>query len=177
VQVSLRTSVEPTSLVPTLGAVVQSLDPDLPLANPRTMDDIIRQRLAGDRFRALLFGGFAATALVLAALGIYGVMSVVVAQRTQELGLRIALGASRGRVLGLVLRDGLTTALAGTLVGCLGAYWVGRAMEGMFPGVPRLDLSTFTPVALLLVAAAALACYVPARRAARMEPVTALRED
>ena len=176
-QVSLRTSIAPESLVPSLGAIVGSLDPDLPLANPRTMQEIVRSRLAGDRFRALLFGGFAATALVLAALGIYGVMSFVVAQRRQELGLRIALGASRSRVLGMVLRDGMKTALGGTLVGCLGAYWVGRSMQGMFPGVPSLDLTTFVAVAVTLLAAAVLACYVPARRAAAVDPLTALRDE
>ena len=168
-QVSLRTAVAPASLVPSLAEIVQSLDPDLPLANPRTMDEIVRRALAADRFRALLFGGFAATALVLAALGIYGVMSFVVAQRRQELGLRLALGASRPRVLGMVLRDGMKTALGGTLLGCLGAYWVGRSMQGMFPGVPSLDLTTFAAVAVVLLAAAVLACLRPgaARRGRR----------
>ena len=176
-QVSVRSSVPPESLVPGLAALVQSLDPDLPLANPRTMDEIVRQQLAGDRFSALLFGGFAATALILAALGIYGVMSFVVAQRRQELGLRLALGASRSRLLGMVLRDGMKTALGGTAVGCLGAYWVGRSMLGMFPGVPSLDLTTFAAVAITLLLAAALACYVPARRAAAVDPLTALRDE
>jgi putative ABC transport system permease protein len=176
-QVSLRTSVAPESLVPELGALVQSLDPDLPLANPRTMDEIVRRQLAGDRFSALLFGGFAATALILAALGIYGVMSFVVAQRRQELGLRLALGAARSRVLGMVLKDGLKTALGGTALGSLGAYWVGRSMQGMFPGVPSLDLTTFAAVAITLLLAAVLACYVPARRAAAVDPLTALRDE
>ena len=175
--VTVRASVAPESLVPSLAGVVQSLDADLPLANPRTMQEIIRRGLAGDRFSALLFGGFAATALILAALGIYGVMSFVVAQRSQELGLRIALGASRARVLGMVLRDGLQTAVGGTLLGCVGAYWVGRSMQGMFPGVPSLDVTTFSAVALVLLAAALLACYVPARRAAAVDPLTALREE
>jgi putative ABC transport system permease protein len=176
-QVSVRTAVEPASLVPSLAAIVQSLDPDLPLANPRTLDEIVSRGLARDRFNALLFGGFAATALVLAALGIYGVMSFVVAQRRQELGLRLALGASRSRVLGMILKDGMTTALGGTLVGCIGAYWVGRSMQGMFPGVPSLDVTTFAAVAIVLVAAAVLACYLPARRAARVDPLVAMREE
>jgi putative ABC transport system permease protein len=176
-QVTVRTSVAPLSLVPTLAGIVQSLDPDLPLASPRTMEDIVRRGLAADRFRALLFGGFAAAAMILAALGIYGVMSFLVAQRRQELGLRVALGASRGSVLRLVLRDGMQTALVGTLVGCLGAYWVGRAMAGLVPGVTGLDALTFAPVALLLIAAAALACYVPARRAAAVDPLAALRDE
>jgi putative ABC transport system permease protein len=174
--VTVRAAVAPEAVVPGLAGSVQSLDADLPLANPRTMQEIIQRGLAGDRFSALLFGGFAATALVLAALGIYGVMSFVVAQRSQELGLRIALGASRARVLGMVLRDGLQTALGGTLLGCVGAYWVGRSMQGMFPGVPNLDLPTFAAVAIMLLAAAALACYVPARRAAAVDPATALRD-
>lgn len=176
-QVALRASVAPDSLVPALAALVQSLDPDLPLANPRTMDEIVRRGLAGDRFSALLFGGFAASALVLAALGIYGVMSFVVAQRRPELGLRLALGASRARVVGMVLREGLATALGGTLLGCVGAYWVGRSMQGMFPGVPSLELSTFAAVAAVLIAAAVLACYLPARRAAAVNPLTALRDE
>jgi putative ABC transport system permease protein len=104
-------------------------------------------------------------------------MSFVVAQRRQELGLRLALGASRSRVLGMILKDGMTTALGGTLVGCLGAYWVGRSMQGMFPGVPSLDVTTFAAVAIVLVAAAVLACYVPARRAARVDPLVAMREE
>ena len=104
-------------------------------------------------------------------------MSFVVAQRRQELGLRLALGAARSRVLGMVLKDGLKTALGGTALGCLGAYWVGRSMQGMFPGVPSLDLTTFAAVAITLLLAAVLACYVPARRAAAVDPLTALRDE
>jgi putative ABC transport system permease protein len=100
------------------------------------MGEIVRRQLAGDRFSALLFGGFAATALILAALGIYGVMSFVVAQRRQELGLRLALGAARSRVLGMVFKDGMKTALGGTALGCLGAYWVGRSMQGCSRACP-----------------------------------------
>jgi putative ABC transport system permease protein len=176
-RIALRATVPPETLVPGLGAIVQSLDPDLPLANPRTMDEILHSGLAGDRFRAVLFGGFAATALALAALGIYGVMSFVVAQRRQELGVRIALGATKARVLAMVLQDGLRTALAGTLAGAVGAYWVGRSVQGMFPGVPSLDLATFAGVASVLVLAAVLACYVPARRAAAVDPLVALRDE
>ena len=140
-QVSVRTAVEPASLVPSLAAIVQSLDPDLPLANPRTLDEIVSRGLARDRFNALLFGGFAATALILAALGIYGVMSFVVAQRRQELGLRLALGASRSRVLGMILKDGMTTALGGTLRRLPGRLLGGPFDAGDVPGrsQPRPD--------------------------------------
>jgi putative ABC transport system permease protein len=126
---------------------------------------------------ALLFGSFAVLALVLAAVGIYGVMSFVVAQRSHEVGLRMALGASRAQVLQLVRKDGMKTALVGTAIGLVGAYLVGRAMQGMWYGVGALDLARFAAVAFILMTSALLACYVPARRAASVEPVTALREQ
>jgi putative ABC transport system permease protein len=175
--VSVRSSVEPAGLGETLTAIVQSLDPELPVADMQTMDETVRQRLAGDRFSALLFGGFAAIALLLAAVGIYGVMSFVVAQRTQELGLRMALGAGRTQVLRLVMRQGMATAIAGSALGVAGSYWVGRTMQGMFPGVPTLDLPTFAAVALALLVAAFLACYLPARRAAGVDPLVAMRQE
>jgi ABC-type antimicrobial peptide transport system permease subunit len=162
---------------PEEGQVVQSLDPDLPMAGVRTMEQVVEESLQNDRFNALLFGSFGVLALLLAASGIYGVMSFVVAQRTHEVGLRIALGASKGQVLLLVMRKGMNTALLGTAIGFVGAYFVGRAMQGMWFGVAPLDLVRFAAVALVLVAAALLACYVPARRAATIEPLTALREQ
>jgi putative ABC transport system permease protein len=175
--VTVRSSVEPAGLGETLTPIVQSLDPELPVADMRTMDETVRQRLAGDRFSALLFGGFAAVALLLAAVGIYGVMSFVVAQRTHELGLRMALGAGRSEVLRLVMRQGMATALLGTAFGLAGSYWVGRTMQGMFPGVPTLDLPTFAAVASALLLAAFLACYLPARRAAGVDPLVAMRQE
>jgi putative ABC transport system permease protein len=177
VTLSVRSSGDPQTVRTGIEAVVRSLDPDLPLANVRTMDQIVRQRLAGDRFSAILFGSFAGMALLLAALGVYGVMSFVVAQRRQELGVRFALGATRAHVLGLVLKDGLATALVGTALGFVGAFWLGRAMQGMFEGVPGLDTARFAVLAATLVGTAALACYLPARRAARVDPLTALREE
>ena len=139
VTLSVRSSGDPQTVRTGIEAAVRSLDPDLPFADVRTMDQIVRERLAGDRFSAILFGSFAGMALLLAALGIYGVMSFVVAQRRQELGVRFALGATRAHVLGLVLKDGLATALVGTALGFVGAFWLGRAMQGMFEGVPGLD--------------------------------------
>jgi predicted permease len=175
--VAVRTAGDPDSVRNSLAAIVRSMDPDLPMAGVRTMDQIVDERLAGDRFNALLFGSFAGIALLLAAVGIYGVMSFVVAQRTHELGLRMALGASKAQVLQLVMKDGMATALIGTAIGFVGAYFVGRTMQGMFTGVAALDFARFAAVAATLLASALLACYVPARRATRVDPLSALREE
>ena len=177
VTLSVRAAGDPHTVRRGIEAVVRSLDADLPFADVRTMDEIVRERLAGDRFSAILFGSFAGMALLLAALGIYGVMSFVVAQRTHELGLRFALGATRAQVLGLVLKDGLAIALVGTALGFVGAFWLGRAMQSMFDGVPGLDTLRFAVLAATLVSTAALACYLPARRASRVDPLTALRDE
>jgi putative ABC transport system permease protein len=141
------------------------------------MDQVVSLVLAGDRFRAFLFGGFGAVALVLAALGIYGVMSFTVAQRRHEIGLRMALGAGRDRVVRDILAEGLTTALIGAALGSVGAYLVGRAMHGMLFGVRAIDPVAFSVVAGILLGSALLACLVPALRAASVDPMTALRQD
>ena len=133
--------------------------------------------LADDRFNTVLFGSFAAAALLLASLGIYGVMSFVVAQRTHDIGLRMALGASRSAVLREVLRDGLVTAAVGIAVGTIGAYFAVRAMQGLVYGVDAMDPAGFALVATVLVAAAVTACLVPARRAASVDPMVALRDE
>jgi putative ABC transport system permease protein len=153
------------------------MDADLPMANVKTMEQVVEESMAGDRFTTILFGSFAVVALLLAALGIYGVMSFVVAQQTHEIGLRMALGAGRGRVLWDVLRDGMSTALVGAVVGCAGAYAVGRAMRGLVYGVGVVDPTAFTIVTATLLAAAFLACLLPARRAAGVDPMVALREE
>jgi predicted permease len=175
--VAVRTAGDPGSVRKGLEAVVRSLDPDLPLTNVRTMEQLVDQATAGDRFNAMLFGTFAGLALLLAAVGIYGVMSFTVAQRTHEIGLRMALGAGRARVLGDVLKEGLSTTAAGLALGSVGAYLVGRAMQGMWFGVGVVDPLAFGSVAFLLFLAAAAACLVPARRAASVDPMTALRDE
>jgi putative ABC transport system permease protein len=177
VLMAVRTAGEPMAMQQSISAVVQSLDPDLPLADVKTMEQIVSNSLAPDRFHTALFGSFAAVALVLAAIGIYGVMSFVVAQRTHEIGLRMALGAGRGRVLRLVLREGMTTAAIGTVAGSLGAYYVVRAMRGLVYAADALAPTAFVVVALTLLGAAFLACIVPARRAASVEPMAALRQE
>lgn len=141
------------------------------------MDQLLAQSRAEDRFRALLFGVFATIALVLAALGIYGVMSFAIAQRTHEIGLRMALGAGHDRVLAQVMREGMSLALVGLALGLCGAISVGRAMRGMWYQIGTVDATAFTMVSLVLLASALLACYVPARRAAKLDPMMALRYE
>ena len=175
--VSVRASGDPAMLQQSIAAVVRTIDPDLPMAGVKTMNQLVDESLANDRFNTALFGSFAGVALLLAALGIYGVMSFVVAQRTHEIGLRMALGAGRGTVLLQVLKEGMLSALAGVAIGSAGAYLVGRAMQGMFYGVGAFDVTAFSAVAATLLAAAALACLVPARRAASLDPMVALRQD
>ncbi len=175
--IGVRTSGEPTAIHQSLAAVVRSIDPDLPMADVKTMDQLVHESLAGDRFNTTLFGTFAGVALLLAAVGIYGVMSFVVAQRTHEIGLRMALGAGRGRVLWQVMKEGMGTALGGVVLGSAGAYFVGRAMQGMVYGVGTMDPIAFSVVSATLLFAALLACLVPARRAVSVDPMTALRQE
>jgi putative ABC transport system permease protein len=160
-----------------LSNVIQTLEPDLPLANVRTIEQLVSEATAADRFYTVLFAAFAAVALTLAAVGIYGVMSFVVAQRTQEIGVRMALGAPRAHVLREVLREGMTTALIGTLVGAVGVWFVGLAMQGMIHGVEAFNPIAFAIVAAALLGSALMACLLPARRAALVDPIVALRQE
>jgi len=141
------------------------------------MDQVIHDSLQNDRFNTLLFGTFAVLALLLAALGIYGVMSFIVAQRTHEIGLRMALGAGTARVLKDVLKEGLLTASIGLVLGTAGAYLVGRAMQGMWFGVGAIDLVALSAVTATLLMAALVACLIPARRASSVDPMVALRQE
>ncbi|MGC1171431.1 MAG: ABC transporter permease [Candidatus Acidiferrales bacterium] len=175
--VAVRASLDPATLTKSISEIVLSMNPNLPLAEVKTMDQIKDESMAGDRFSAFLFGSFAGVALLLAALGIYGVMSFAVAQRTHEIGLRIALGAGQNRVVRLIVREGMTLAGIGLLLGLAGAYFVGRLMHTLFMGVGALDPVAFGGVALLLLMSALLACYVPALRAAKVDPMQALREE
>jgi putative ABC transport system permease protein len=175
--VAVRTAGDPLALTQTLATVVRSMDSDLPLADVKTMDQLVHESIANDRFNTALFGSFALVALALAAVGIYGVMSFVVAQRTHEIGLRIALGAGRGRVLRHVLREGMTTAILGTVLGSIGAYFVGRLMQGLVFGTAAVPWTTFAAVAATLFATALIACLIPASRAALVDPIVALREE
>jgi putative ABC transport system permease protein len=177
VRMTVRSDGDPAALQKSIAAVIQRLDPDLPMGNVRTMDQVVAQTLVGDRFTTALFAGFAAVALTLAALGIYGVMSFAVAQRRHEIGLRMALGAGRGRVLWQVLREGLLTALAGAILGSGGAWFVVRALGDIVFGVDAYAPAAFVAVTGVLLVAALVACLVPASRAASVDPMVALRQD
>jgi putative ABC transport system permease protein len=177
VQISMRTAGDPASMANSIAVAVRSVDPDLALDQVRTMDQLVDESLAGDRFVTWLFAGFAGVALVLAAIGIYGVMSFAVAQRTHEVGLRMALGAGSREVLFMVLREGMLLAVAGLVFGLGGTYFVGRAMQSILYEVSAIDPVAVGAVAVVLLVAAVLACYVPARRATRVDAMVALRYE
>jgi putative ABC transport system permease protein len=174
---AVRTTGDPTGMSKNISAVVQSVDPDLPLSEVKTMDQILDQDMSGDRFLTILLGTFAAVALILAALGIYGVMAFAVAQRTHEIGLRMALGAGPSRVLSMIVKEGMILTFAGLVFGLTGAFLVGRAMKSQLYGIGAIDPVAFGAVAAVLVSAALLACYIPARRAMRVDPMVALRYE
>ncbi len=172
----VKTEQDPLTAITPLREIVRSIDPNLPLADVRSMEDITARALAAPRFAAWLLGLFAALALTLAAIGTYATISLLVAERAQEIGIRIALGAERSTILRWVLGEGLTLAAAGIAIGVIGAMLVSRALETLLYGVQPLDLVTFTMVPIVLVVVAALASLTPARRAASMDPATALRQ-
>jgi putative ABC transport system permease protein len=176
-QIAVRTSGDPGAMTKSIAAAVHIMAPTLPLAGTETMDRIVGESRAGDRFVTFLYGSFAAVALLLAALGIYGVIAFLVEQRTHEIGLRMALGAGRLAVLKLVVSEGMVLALAGLVLGLLGAWLVGRAMQSMLYGVTAFDYGVFGAVGTVLLASALLASYVPAHRAATVDPMQALRQD
>ncbi len=177
VGVVVRTSGDPAEMSKVIAAAIHAFSPDVPLTQMRTMDQIVDESLVNDRFMTALYGSFAGVALVLAAIGIYGVMAFVVAQRTHEIGLRIAFGASHERVLGFILKEGLALAASGLGLGLIGAFFVGRALRGLLYGVSSIDAVALGAVAGMLFLAAFFACYVPARRAAKVDPMVALRYE
>ena len=176
-QIAVRTSGDPEAMTKSIAAAVHMMEPTLPLAGTETMDQIVNESRAGDRFETFLYGSFAAVALLLAALGIYGVIAFLVEQRTHEIGLGMALGAGRVAVLKLVVSEGMVLALAGLVLGLLGAWLVGRAMQSMLYGVTAFDYRVFGAVGAVLLGSALLASYVPAHRAATVDPMLALRQD
>lgn len=153
------------------------MDPNLPVTDVATMDQIAARALSDRRLTAMLLGIFAAAALVLAAIGIYGVVSYGVTRRTHEIGIRLALGADRGSVVRLSVRHGAVAAFAGIGIGVLAALWITRLLEGMLYGVSRFDGATFTAVPVALALAAIAASLIPARRAATVDPIIALRQE
>lgn len=175
--VVIRTHGDPLSLVPAMREQVKAIDPDQPIAAIKTMDEWIDQSTSTPRYRTTLLAMFAALAMILAATGIYGVMSYSVAQRTHEIGVRMALGAQRLDVLRLVVRQGMLLVLVGVVIGLFGAYGLTRVMSSLLFGVTAKDPLTFVAVAALLSVVALLACYIPARRATKVDPLTALRYE
>jgi putative ABC transport system permease protein len=172
----VRTSVDPALMTREIEGAVHSVDPEIALAELHTMDEIKHDVMAGDRFTMMLYACFAVVALLLAAVGIYGVMAFTVSQRVHEIGLRMALGASRGNVVGLILKEGTVLALLGLGLGLIGAFFVGRGMHSSLYGVGSLDVTAIAAVAFVLFGAALLASWVPAMRAASIQPMHALRE-
>ncbi len=156
---------------------VQCVDPTLPVFGAEALNETVSASLAQRRFLMEIVALFALAALLLAGLGIYGVISYIVSERTHEIGIRLALGAERRSILQMVLRQGLGLAIAGAAVGLIGALIVSHLMRGLLYGVRPTDPLTFAGVALLLIAVAVLACYIPARRAIRVNPLVALRYE
>ena len=175
VNLVIRTQGDPLSLVGGVRKEVNALDPDLPIAAIRPMTEWVAMSAAGARYRTTLLGLFALLAMILAATGIYGVMSYSVAQRTQEIGVRMALGARPLDVLKLVVRQGMMLALIGVIVGLAGALALTRVMSSLLFGVTERDPITFVAVAALLIVVAFISCFVPAHRATRVDPLIALR--
>ena len=175
--VAVRTTTRPELLRSSLAAAVNTVAPALPLVDVRTMEQIVGERLAPDAFNIVLYGGLAALALVLAALGIYAVMAFTVVQRTAEIGLRMALGAGHNQLRRQILREGATLATGGLVLGLVGAYALGRAMQAMLFGTGALSLPVVIVTGLVLVGTALVACYVPARRASAVDPLIALRQS
>jgi putative ABC transport system permease protein len=173
----VSTSVEPLSMASAVRGTVWSIDRDQPVSHVRTMEDVLSESIARQRFSMLLLGIFAGVALLLAAVGLYGVMSYTVAQRTREIGLRMALGAQRGDVLRLVVGQGLKLVLVGVALGLVAASMLTRLMSSLLFGVSPTDPATLAIISLVLVFVALLASYVPARRATKVDPLIALRYE
>jgi ABC-type antimicrobial peptide transport system permease subunit len=174
---SLRTAGDPKSLVPSVRALVRELDSNLPVAGVRTQSEQLDRQIFKERMIARLAGFFGMLALVLACLGLYGLISYEVAQRTREIGIRTALGAARGDVLRMVLRQGMSLALLGTLLGTAIALGLLRYTKSLLFGVAATDPLTFVCVSAVLIAVMLAASYVPARRAMSVDPVVALRHE
>ena len=172
----LNTALDPATLVPQVRAAVQSIDPEQPIADVRTMEQWIGRSLEGRRTPMMLLALFGAVALVLSAIGIYGVLAFSVAQRVREFGIRQALGADRQSILSLVLKQGLRTAGVGVVIGLAGSLALTRYLQSLLFGVGAHDIPVFAGVTGLLVAVAMLACYLPARRATEVDPMVALRD-
>ena len=168
---------QPTAMIPSVAAAIRDIDPEVPLIDPKTLEAVLDESLAQQRFAMTLLSLFAGFALLLAAIGIYSVLSYSVRRRMQEIGIRMALGARRRQILWLVVGHGLRLTVAGLVLGGIGAIAVSHLIAGLLFGVPPTDPVTFVAVAALLTAIALLACYLPARRAMRVDPMVSMRSE
>ncbi len=175
--VYVKTDVEPLSLASSLREQVRAVDPDLPLFGERTMEQVVADSVSRRKFALQVIGLFGLLALTLAAVGIYGVVAYTVNQRTRDIGIRIALGATRGDILRSVLKQGIVLTLAGVAIGVLGALGLTRLLRTLLFGVGSADIVTYGALALLLTGVALIACYLPARRATKVDPLVALRYE
>ena len=175
--VYLRTSVAPLSLTSSLREQVRAVDPDLPIFGEQTMEQVVSESVSRRKFAMQVVGLFGILALILAAVGIYGVIAYSVNQRTREIGIRVALGASRTTILRWVFKQGLFLTLTGVAAGLLGAFALTRLIRTLLFGVAPTDVVTYVALAVLLTIVALLACYLPARRATKVDPLVALRYE
>jgi putative ABC transport system permease protein len=173
----VRSQVDPATIVPGIRQELAKLDPELPLSAVTTIQQAMDRSLVTTRLTNSLLTGFAVTALLLALTGIYGVISLNVANRRNEFGIRLALGAQTSNVLRLILGQGLRLALIGVALGLIAAVALTRLLQGLLFGISASDPLTFTVVAFLLVGVALLACWIPARRATKVDPLEALRYE
>jgi predicted permease len=173
----VRASVPPQTLVPGVRGALRSLDPDLPNSDFQPLEEVVDRAVSPRRFVTMLLGGFSVLALILACLGIYGVISYSVTQRTNELGIRLALGASLGAILRLIITQGVKLVLVGLVVGLVAAFALTRLLSSLLFGISTTDPLTFLGIAALLMIIALLACYIPARRATKVDPMIALRYE
>jgi len=174
---AVRTRGEPASAIPVVSQIVRSVDPNAGIDAIIPMVRLVASSVARPRFYAVLLGVFAGVAGLLAAIGVYGVLAYAVVQRTQEIGIRMALGARRGQVLALVLRKGVLLMAIGIGLGLVGAAAGTRLLHGMLFGITPLDPKTFMAVSLMFGLVATFACYVPAHRATKVDPMVALRNE
>jgi putative ABC transport system permease protein len=175
--VAVRTEGNPNSAIAGVRQKLHEVDPELPMANVRSMQEWISTSAAQPRLNSALLEIFSLAALLIAAIGTYGVLSYSVNQRTREIGVRIALGAQRGDVLRLVASEGMTTAVAGISAGLVAAFAISRVISSLLYGIHAHDLATYAGVAGVLLVVAAAACYIPALRATRIDPIVALRYE
>jgi len=175
--VVLRSSLPVETLAPRIRQIVQGMDPTLPIVRLRTMDEVFGESVSRPRFLAQLLGLFAGLALALAAVGTYGILAYTVSQRRKEIGIHMALGATRGSVLGMILGQGIRITAAGLVAGTAAALLLTRVLQAQLFNVKPTDPLTMSAVALFITIVAVLACYLPAARASRVDPMVVLRDQ